>query len=303
MLVRMFEGELPSDRDEQGAILIDRSPKYFEPLLNYLRTGKLIIDPGINEEGVLAEAEYYLFQTLGINYEKKSTENDSPTSCLFKWRLDLDPSDYETRNQMKGGKWRWYRYKIRSTDIKKYFEQFGPIIFVIGRSSNTTFRTTELYGKTSTKSTIDVYEVVFEKAEDAISAINFCNDATFGPPMFEFMVETKVSYPFTLSRIENNFNYCPNIDQATSLCITMSADLTVREVKSFFNKFGKVSFVVQRMVDTTDRDPIFVFEIVFQNAEHTIRVFNYCNETSYGMPIYEESRSCYTFMVTNITRE
>ena len=97
MLVRMFEGELPSDRDEQGAFLIDRSPKYFEPLLNYLRTGKLIIDPGINEEGVLAEAEYYLFQTLGINYEKKSTENDSPTSCLFKWRLDLDPSRYEAK--------------------------------------------------------------------------------------------------------------------------------------------------------------------------------------------------------------
>ena len=305
MLVRMFEGELPSDRDEQGAFLIDRSPKYFEPLLNYLRTGKLIIDAGINEEGILAEAEYYLFQTLGINYEKKSTENDSPTSCLFKWRLDLDPSDYETRNQMKGGKWRWYRYNIRSTDIKKYFEQFGPIIFVIGRSSNTTFRTTELYGKTSTKSTIDVYEVVFEKAEDAISAINFCNDATFGPPMFEFNAEvcTDLSYPFTLSRIENNFNYCPNIDQATSLCITMSADLTVREVKSFFNKFGKVSFVVQRMVDTTDQDPTYVFEIVFQNAEHTIRVFNYCNETNYGMPVYEQSHNCYKFMVTNITRE
>ena len=57
------------------------------------------------------------------------------------------------------------------------------------------------------------------------------------------------------------------------------------------------------MVDTTDQDPRFVYEIVFQNAEHTIRVFNYCNETSYGMPIYESSRSCYKFMVTNITRE
>ena len=184
--------------------------------------------------------------------------------------------------------------KIRSTDIKQYFEQFGPIIFVIGRSNST-----------STEATIDAYEIVFAKAEDAISAINFCNDATFGPPMFEFMVETctKVSYPFTLSRIENNFNNCPNIDQATSLCITMSADLTVREVKSFFNKFGKVSFVVQRMVDTTDQDPTYVFEIVFQNAEHTIRVFNYCNETNYGMPVYEQTHTCYKFMVTNITRE
>ena len=88
MLVLMFEGELPSARDEQGAILIDRSPKYFEPLLNYLRTGKLILDSGINEEGVLAEAEYYLFQTLGINYEKKSRTKESPTTtCLFKWNV------------------------------------------------------------------------------------------------------------------------------------------------------------------------------------------------------------------------
>ena len=264
-----------------------------------MRTGKLIIDPGINEEGILAEAEYYLFQTLGINYEKKSTENDSPTSCLFKWRLDLDPSRYEKKiikrdQKMEGWKWTHYRVKIRSTDIKQYFEQFGPIIFVIGRSNST-----------STEATIDAYEIVFAKAEDAISAINFCNDATFGPPIFEFNAEvcTELSYPFTLSRIENNSKYFQNSDEATSLCITIPADLTVAQVKSFFNKFGKISFVVQRMVDTTDQDPKFVFEIVFQNLEHTIRVLNYCNETSYGMPIYESSRSCYKFMVTNITRE
>ena len=103
--------------------------------------------------------------------------------------------------------------------------------------------------------------------------------------------------------IQNNSKYFQNSDEATSLCIPIPADLTVAQVKSFFNKFGKISFVVQRMVDTTDQDPKFVFEIVFQNLEHTIRVLNYCNETSYGMPIYESSRSCYKFMVTNITRE
>ena len=34
-----------------GSYLIDRSPTYFEPILNFLRTGSLIINPNINPEG------------------------------------------------------------------------------------------------------------------------------------------------------------------------------------------------------------------------------------------------------------
>lgn len=52
----MFSGSnegmfCPSIRDSSGAYLIDRSYVYFEPLLNYLRTGSLIIDHNINPEG------------------------------------------------------------------------------------------------------------------------------------------------------------------------------------------------------------------------------------------------------------
>eukprot|EP01006_Ploeotia_vitrea_P055633 TRINITY_DN68016_c3_g6_i6.p1 TRINITY_DN68016_c3_g6~~TRINITY_DN68016_c3_g6_i6.p1 ORF type:complete len:453 (-),score=29.24 TRINITY_DN68016_c3_g6_i6:548-1906(-) len=39
--------------------VLDRNPKYFEPILNYLRTGELIIDSGVNPRGVLLEATYY----------------------------------------------------------------------------------------------------------------------------------------------------------------------------------------------------------------------------------------------------
>ena len=41
----------PSMRDCSGAYLIDRSGAYFEPIINYLRTGKLIMDHHLNPIG------------------------------------------------------------------------------------------------------------------------------------------------------------------------------------------------------------------------------------------------------------
>ncbi|XP_053986682.1 BTB/POZ domain-containing protein KCTD9 isoform X2 [Hylaeus volcanicus] len=66
MLARMFTEStdteqriLPSRQDEMGAFLIDRSPTYFEPLLNYLRHGQMTLDANVNPSGVLAEARFY----------------------------------------------------------------------------------------------------------------------------------------------------------------------------------------------------------------------------------------------------
>ncbi|NWX91760.1 KCD17 protein, partial [Nothoprocta ornata] len=59
-LCRLCQGEeLQSDRDENGAYLIDRDPTYFGPILNFLRHGKLVLDKDMAEEGVLEEAEFY----------------------------------------------------------------------------------------------------------------------------------------------------------------------------------------------------------------------------------------------------
>ena len=71
MLAKMFSGELVTvAKDEQGAYMIDRTPDYFKPILNYLRTRELVIDPKISKDGVLAEARYFGIQGLVDQIEK-----------------------------------------------------------------------------------------------------------------------------------------------------------------------------------------------------------------------------------------
>ncbi|NXU98640.1 KCTD9 protein, partial [Cettia cetti] len=57
MLAHMFKDKdaWGNKQDPRGAFLIDRSPEYFEPILNYLRHGQLIVNDGINLLG-----RYYL---------------------------------------------------------------------------------------------------------------------------------------------------------------------------------------------------------------------------------------------------
>lgn len=82
MLARMFSTDhqsmVPSVRDNNGAYLIDRSPKYFEPILNYLRTGNLIIDPNVNPEGVLEEARYFGIDSIIPRLETMSKSSMLP---------------------------------------------------------------------------------------------------------------------------------------------------------------------------------------------------------------------------------
>eukprot|EP00051_Salpingoeca_urceolata_P034338 m.24674 g.24674 ORF g.24674 m.24674 type:complete len:629 (+) comp7567_c0_seq1:238-2124(+) len=83
-LARMFSNTSSwhSHTDHTGAFLIDRSPEYFEPVLNLLRDGELRIPVGVNAQGVLAEAEYFGLQSLIPNIEAYVQKEHSGT-CVF----------------------------------------------------------------------------------------------------------------------------------------------------------------------------------------------------------------------------
>ena len=83
MLARMFSstGGLSwhSKVDETGAYLIDRSPEYFEPILNYLRHGQLIMNKNINPRGVLEEANFFSILSL-VDELELIIKEDQPLS-------------------------------------------------------------------------------------------------------------------------------------------------------------------------------------------------------------------------------
>ena len=63
MLAKMFGSDWESEKDETGAYLIDRSPDYFAPILNFLRCGQIILDNKVNPEGKLTRSNSLLIIT------------------------------------------------------------------------------------------------------------------------------------------------------------------------------------------------------------------------------------------------
>ena len=63
LLAKMFDhddmGRAPAAKDETGAFFIDRSPKYFGSILNFLRTGEIEAPICLDLKFLLLEAEYY----------------------------------------------------------------------------------------------------------------------------------------------------------------------------------------------------------------------------------------------------
>ena len=109
MLARMFikeEGHMwCSSVDPNGAFLLDRSPTYFEPVLNYLRHGELVLDKHISVRGVLEEARFFGILSMvelleaRIHDEEPATDFTPINRREFILHLLSTPSTSELRCQ------------------------------------------------------------------------------------------------------------------------------------------------------------------------------------------------------------
>ncbi|XP_047512781.1 BTB/POZ domain-containing protein KCTD9 [Pieris napi] len=111
MLARMFADVNnvylmnPSAKDNTGAYLIDRSPEYFEPILNYLRHGQVILDTNVNPKGVLEEAIFYGLDSMipqlnQLMEERKSRHDNHSLTRMDVVRLIITtPTTSELRFQ------------------------------------------------------------------------------------------------------------------------------------------------------------------------------------------------------------
>ncbi|GIY63492.1 hypothetical protein CEXT_571372 [Caerostris extrusa] len=82
----------PSSIDNYGAFLIDRSPVYFEPILNYLRHGQLILDKNTSLRGVFRRSQIFwsikIKEFVKIKYLVDEDELES-SDCAALTRRDV----------------------------------------------------------------------------------------------------------------------------------------------------------------------------------------------------------------------
>jgi len=74
-LAKMIDGRLRCLKDESGAFLVDRSPEFFNIVLDVYRDNRVYpLKPGMTQERILAELEFYGLEDFEAVPTELSTE-------------------------------------------------------------------------------------------------------------------------------------------------------------------------------------------------------------------------------------
>ncbi|KAI1700934.1 BTB/POZ domain-containing protein [Ditylenchus destructor] len=88
-LARLVTGDLPSEKDESGAYLLDSDPEYFRIVLNYFRRGVLNLDDKkLTLKGLLSEADFFNIQPLVDDIHMAMKNPDSRMEIVLLPRYD-----------------------------------------------------------------------------------------------------------------------------------------------------------------------------------------------------------------------
>ena len=137
MLNAMFSGRFDTKPSEDGSYFIDRDGTHFRYILNYLRTGQLVVPDGkILRRELLAEAEFY--QVEGIISELTARPfkdsvilSSDHRETLMKWLKETQALGDTRGNLFFGLIYRASRDGWAAADFHSRCDYKGPTVTVI----------------------------------------------------------------------------------------------------------------------------------------------------------------------------
>ncbi|CAE7328792.1 Kctd9 [Symbiodinium natans] len=76
-------------RDTEGAVLIDRDGRYFGVILNFLRHGTLVIDPGLAARGVYEESVFFGLDAIAAALSPPPPPAAAPSTSEFQMLIHV----------------------------------------------------------------------------------------------------------------------------------------------------------------------------------------------------------------------
>uniref|UniRef100_A0A6B2LLX0 BTB domain-containing protein n=1 Tax=Arcella intermedia TaxID=1963864 RepID=A0A6B2LLX0_9EUKA len=83
----LISGRLPTTMDQEGAYFVDRDPTCFGIMLNYLRTGEVVLPPQFSLRLLQIEAAFYCIN-LPSEYSPTKTFKYQQQCCLLHYEED-----------------------------------------------------------------------------------------------------------------------------------------------------------------------------------------------------------------------